>query len=170
MRPIIVEGPDGSGKSTLVAKLSKDFNLPIHHPGGPPLNKDEFLSRLNFYSQNKDKFIFDRSPHISELIYPAATGRLGVIGKSVLYQLLGVLDPVIVYCRRKNMRDMWESIDRAKKAHKSPEHMAEVLSQFKNIVDGYDDLLDSAFKNVIRYDWAEKPYSELLKEVKKCAG
>jgi hypothetical protein len=168
MRPIIVEGPDGSGKSTLVAKLSRDLNLPIHHPGGPPINKDEFMGRLNFYSHNKDKFIFDRAPHISELIYPKAMGRLGVVGASTLHQLLGTLKPVIIYCRRKSMRDMWESIDHSKKAHKSPQHMAEVLAQFKNIVDGYDGLMPTL--GCLVYDWAETPYSDLLKRIQKCAG
>jgi len=172
MRPIIVEGPDGSGKSTLVAKLSRDLNLPIHHPGGPPINRDEFTHRLNFYSQNRDKFIFDRAPHISELIYPKAVGRLGVVGNSMLYHLLESLNPVIIYCRRKSMRDMWESIDHSKKAHKTPQHMAEVLSQFKNIVDGYDALLLKAppVKTIISYDWAEMPYTELLTKVQKCAA
>lgn len=173
MLPVIIEGPDGSGKSTLVAKLSRDLNLPIHHPGGPPINRYEFIRRLNFYSQNRGKFIFDRAPHISELIYPEAMGRLSVVGNSMLYHLLESLNPVIVYCRRKNMRDMWESIDHSKKPHKTSQHLAEVLARFKNIVDGYDALLLSKplpVKEVILYDWSEMSYPELLKKVLICAA
>ena len=171
MRPIVVEGPDGSGKSTLVKKLSLDLGLPIHHPGGPPINRDEFLARINFYSQNGIKFIFDRCPHVSELIYPKATGRLGILSPSILYSQLERLNPVIVYCRRKDMRDMWESIDRTNKPHKPKEHLEEVLKQFKGVVDGYDEFFKTfSKKSLIVYDWAEMPYSTLLSKVKTCAA
>ncbi len=171
MRPVIVEGPDGSGKSTLVKKLSLDLGLPVHHPGGPPINRDEFLGRVNFYTHNRDKFVFDRCPHISELVYPKATGRLGVLSPSILYSQLELLNPVIIFCRRKNMRDMWEAIDRTNKPHKPKEHLAEVLLQFKNVVDGYDGIFKTlSKKSYIVYDWAETPYTELLKEIKQCAA
>ena len=35
MSLLIIEGPDGAGKSTLVNKLSKDLKLPIYRSGGP---------------------------------------------------------------------------------------------------------------------------------------
>lgn len=171
MRPIVIEGPDGSGKSTLAKKLSLDLKLPLHHPGGPPINRDEFLGRINFYTQNGGKFIFDRCPHISELVYPKATGRLGVLSPSILYSQLERLNPVIVFCRRKNMRDMWESIDRANKPHKPKEHLEEVLKQFKEVIDGYDGVFKTLpRKSYIKYDWAETSYPDLLEEIKKCAA
>jgi len=171
MRPIIVEGPDGSGKSTLAKKLSLDFGLPIHHPGGPPINRDEFLGRVNFYTQNKDKYIFDRCPHISELVYPKATGRLGVLSPSILYSQLEAMDPLVIYCRRRRIRDMWESIDLNYKPHKPKEHLVDVLKQFKDIVEGYDQIFRTLRKShYLTYDWDEIPYTNLLEEIRKCAA
>lgn len=62
---IILEGPDGAGKTTIVNKLAKDFNLEIQHVSGrDPNNFDWYIETFK-----KDNVVFDRH-FIGELIYP----------------------------------------------------------------------------------------------------
>ena len=173
MRPIILEGPDGSGKSTLAQRLAKDLDLGIHHPGGPPKNATEFLGRLDFYDAMGGSVIYDRSPHISEIIYSQIYQRKTVIPATDLIGRLQVLRPVIVYCRLHSVRKMFLSIDQKAKGHKPPEHMAKVMTQYAELVKAYDEF----FKNpvglgtVIRYDWFDDPYTPFFKKVQSaCAA
>lgn len=67
---IIIEGCDGTGKTTLVDGLAKEFNLGKIHIS----NKDP--NDLDFYYQflRKDDVIFDRNL-IGEMIYPKIFNR-----------------------------------------------------------------------------------------------
>lgn len=67
---IIIEGPDGVGKTTLVKKLEKEYNLASMH-----LTKND-RTDFAFYSHllNMDNIIFDRH-FISEVIYPKVFNR-----------------------------------------------------------------------------------------------
>lgn len=67
---IIIEGCDGTGKTTLVNGLAKEFNLGKIHIS----NKDP--NDLDFYYQflRKDDVIFDRNL-IGEMIYPKIFNR-----------------------------------------------------------------------------------------------
>lgn len=67
---IIIEGCDGTGKTTLVNGLAKEFNLGKIHIS----NKDP--NDLDFYYQflRKDDVIFDRNL-IGEMIYPNIFNR-----------------------------------------------------------------------------------------------
>lgn len=67
---IIIEGCDGTGKTTLVDSLVKEFNLGKIHIS----NKDP--NDLDFYYQflRKDDVIFDRNL-IGEMIYPKIFNR-----------------------------------------------------------------------------------------------
>lgn len=39
---IILEGPDGAGKTTLANELAETFQLPVYHEGPPPAGEDPF--------------------------------------------------------------------------------------------------------------------------------
>lgn len=69
---ILVEGPDNSGKSTLVRQLIKEFDLlECSRPHGPPKTPTELLSRATsiLLKQDDKKYITDRHPLFGEDIY-----------------------------------------------------------------------------------------------------
>lgn len=65
---IIVEGPDGSGKSTLVRHIAQHVPLTVQSGEGPPRSQDEIIERAWRYLK-MDNTLFDRHPCISEPIY-----------------------------------------------------------------------------------------------------
>lgn len=75
MRHIIVEGPDGSGKSSLITHLTESLGLDIHERastsrGGPVDRLAEWVERdIHSYAGVWRPFIYDRHPVISEPIY-----------------------------------------------------------------------------------------------------
>jgi hypothetical protein len=92
---IIVEGPDGSGKTTLIKKLEKDLYLPIHerfcNSDGSPTRNDPTWTQVTgerselFYHAYTDTStldsqpisIYDRHAMISEYVYgPMVRGVL----------------------------------------------------------------------------------------------
>ncbi len=78
----MVEGCDGTGKSTLVARLGLDLDLPIHDRasdsiGGPVPNVYEWALRDVASWDNQTLALYDRHPFVSELIYgPIVRGKL----------------------------------------------------------------------------------------------
>lgn len=75
---IILEGPDGSGKSSLLKKLTKRFELPIHNrfctseKGPIPHLFREVYDDLRVWNEQPCS-IFDRHSLISEYIYSLTT-------------------------------------------------------------------------------------------------
>jgi hypothetical protein len=80
VKHIIVEGPDGSGKSTLINHLEDTLGIPVHHKastsvGGPKqdlatwVNDDLAVMRILIKGGIGPQFIYDRHPIISEPIY-----------------------------------------------------------------------------------------------------
>ena len=69
---LIIEGPDNSGKSTLVRNLAEDLHIPYQHSEGPWESRRDLLESLediDIKNSSDDYFIQDRYPLISELIY-----------------------------------------------------------------------------------------------------
>lgn len=69
---ILIEGPDNSGKTTLLNKLKKDLKLREYkRPHGAPKTPEDLLRRailVSFKEANKN-YIMDRHPLIGEVIY-----------------------------------------------------------------------------------------------------
>lgn len=94
-RPIVVEGPDGAGKSTLCRDLAYVFGMEVFHTGGPLKDADEAVSRVQRMKE-AGAVIFDRVPHISERVY----GPLRPDGKvfEVPMNTLAELNPIVILC------------------------------------------------------------------------
>lgn len=80
---IVVEGVDGSGKSTLINSLSYELKLKVHprassSVGGPVKDIFGWAARdLDQWHQQSTPHIYDRHPLISEPIYgPVVRGHL----------------------------------------------------------------------------------------------
>lgn len=79
---LIIEGMDGSGKSSLVSRLAADCDIPIHTRAsdsiaGPVMNLWEWAEN-DVSTWPEQKFsIYDRHPLVSEYIYgPVTRGRV----------------------------------------------------------------------------------------------
>jgi len=79
-RNVIVEGPDGSGKSTLIGHLSDRLGLKVHERAsdsktGPVEDLAGWVDR-DISTDWTDRWIYDRYPVISEPIYGPHARRL----------------------------------------------------------------------------------------------
>lgn len=74
---LLIEGPDGSGKTTLIGQLQRDFDYELKprfstSTGGP---LGQLSSRVYHDLRGDTPGIYDRHPFISERIYSEALGR-----------------------------------------------------------------------------------------------
>lgn len=136
-KPIVVEGPDGSGKTTLIAKVSEWLNVPVFHTGGPPATKEELLDRIHRIEAAQFDCVFDRVPFISEPIYRKADGKPMLIPEEELRQGLVRMNPTIIWCELPTVQDMFAGISTEKKSHKSDEHLQEVFRNYHRIAALY---------------------------------
>lgn len=98
---IILEGPDGAGKTTLAKQLAEAFQLRIHHEGPPPKN----VSVLQHYGRILDaargqNVVFDRL-YVGERVYgPIVRGedRLGGDGYKRMRQLSWAVGALEILC------------------------------------------------------------------------
>ncbi len=166
---IFLEGPDGSGKTTLFEKLgAKGFNLG-YHSGGPPKNVEEMLKRL-VTPIEYPAAVIDRYPPISELVYKTAFREDFLIPKPILKAWMQYTNPIIVYCRPSD-----EAIRNSPvqvKAHKPVEHTSKVRGNRQRIIEIYDRVLQelSMTTRIIQYDWEYDPTAEELIEDLKDMG
>lgn len=94
---IILEGPDGGGKSTLAAAMSAITCMPIVPGEGPAKSPSEINERATRMLA-LDWVIFDRHPVISSHVYERVKNR----GWTVDYELQRRFyqsDCVIIYCK-----------------------------------------------------------------------
>lgn len=155
---IILEGPEGAGKSTFGQQLSKARSMPLVHTGGPIESKRELLERLdNLDIMRKPRKIFDRIPLISELVYAPLQGREPFITRSASVGILKGINPTIYYCRLDSQEDMF-NLMLQNKPHKTVEWMEKVQADFGQVIESYDSLMDHLRLQglrVIHYNWRD---------------
>ena len=101
-RLIILEGPDGAGKTTLASKLAKQLNFKLYHfSSDEDLDsvslKNKYTQKLNNLNSN---FIFDRS-WFSETPYGTIHRNLSRLDSSAIARLESLcipFDPIVVVC------------------------------------------------------------------------
>ncbi len=128
----VIEGPDGTGKSTLAALLSQRLKLPIIQGEGPPKSFAEFHDRVARY-ERYDNVIFDRHPCISEDIYGPIMGRGSILTFNERRNFFAT-NPFIIYVRPTTH----ELRDHQRHDHESVEHHARVAQYHKDICVAYD--------------------------------
>lgn len=127
---VIVEGPDNSGKSTLVSVLASVFNMPVIHSHGPATDDEQFDVRCKHYL-SQHSTIFDRHCIVSEEIYGQARGRVRT--KPELKQIFLHTSKVVIVCRGDGTLQ-----GHVLKAHDSPDHKQLVQVRHRMICEAYD--------------------------------
>lgn len=155
-RPVIVlEGPDGAGKSTLAERLAFKYQWPIVHTGGPLKSREDYFDRLrdkNLY--NAKNCIFDRVPMISELVYCLVQDRAPFVHEWEAMNHLYELRPVVIYCRLADSDRMLDKVIASPKAHKSPEYLELVKQHHAALVKKYDAVMRMVpAELVISFNW-----------------
>lgn len=170
MSLIVIEGPDGAGKTTLIKKIAKDFKLPVYTSGGPKdietmLNILREMAVLAF--DTSQVYLCDRAPWISERVYSKALSRKIVLPESVFLHCLN-LPQRIIYCALADSETMLANMSREFKAHKPAEHTTGVITNYKNICKIYGEILyEAKYKglDIFSYDWQNTTYKDITEWV-----
>jgi hypothetical protein len=108
MTRIVVEGPDGAGKTNLIERLVAQTNYELMERAsdsvrGPVNDLSGYVERDVYDREDNDR-LYDRHPLISDLIYgPVIRGQIGFDDRSLGW-LTGMLEmfyghrPLVVYC------------------------------------------------------------------------
>lgn len=141
---IILEGCDGSGKTTLAQLLQKlNPDIQYYSSGGPPKNVDEMIhfcadQRLLVQYENQ---ILDRVTPISHPIYhPGLSTWQSNYLSHMADVLLKTPNTVLVYCRPSTEHLLNPKIHNWKD-YDTPEHIEFILNQQHNIIQRYDHFM-----------------------------
>lgn len=152
---VVVEGPDGAGKSTLIQRLRRNstrYFVVVRAAGYPPT--DEHYKRFVpaiFALKHQlmpDSVVCDRFQPISESIYRPIARRAGVFEPNYHKDLSEV--DVILYCRPK--------IQTIQRNLAKEEQMVGVSDTLTELVAAYDDLMDrltmmGVVQHIVWYDY-----------------
>lgn len=161
---IIVEGPDGAGKTGLVRKLTIEFSLPTHERAshgvaGPVDNLFEWAHRDVVTMPEQPISVYDRHPLISEYVYgPICRSTLPVgFTTPTAHALIRMMAPrVLVVMCRPPLERLTASV--------TPERdMPGVTEHIERIASAYDALRMFWPGYVITYDYSN--HSEDLPKV-----
>lgn len=99
---IIIEGPDGSGKTTLANQLSRQTGYKIIHRTRPKTEEEKAIMMDEYLQiiRSRENVIFDRSWY-SEMVYGPVMRDASVISYSQMYDLerrLMKVGAMIIYC------------------------------------------------------------------------
>lgn len=149
---IIVEGVDGTGKSTLVNDLAERFYTPVRTAKGENRTYREYLNM----EYSKEKFVMDRS-FISDFVY-RTVDDLDVDDIDLISGVSILEDCTVIYCDTKKsfknsiLRGEDNIVD--KRTHNK---IKQAYNVFMTIVEKFTKC------NVIRYDFTKQSVNDLLK-------
>lgn len=157
-RRIVIEGPDGAGKTTLYDRLKIDLDL----IPAPRFSTSLGGSKAGIYGLMMEDLdrpqgeIYDRHPIISEMIYAPILGRpldlrFLELGDRIheFYQ-----ESIVILCTIE-LEDLIDNI-------KGTDQLEGVEDNIRQIYSAYDDV-----RFHFHYDYTVDSYDELLEKVKK---
>lgn len=132
---IVLEGPDGSGKSTFAKRLA----LPVIHPGAPPKTEsaEQAFFDLQFRSANTP-VIYDRITSISQQVYQQRL--FDEWYWNPLWKTLSQCHCVIVYCRPPD-DVVLDFSNHTVAEHDDPVQMQYVRDNGRMLMESYDRLM-----------------------------
>lgn len=175
---VILEGCDGSGKTTLIEQIRKQVKryFWICRSSHPPTDVHQvwaFLRTFEGRPSPKMGLLFDRHPLISEPIYGPILREIDLLGLSRNYgkwsralgQHLHKIEsaPIIIYCRPSI-----ETIARNVQKN-APDQLAGVVERVHSLTDAYDrffEQLEDRLEGIhlLRYDYTVPGAFEALLE------
>lgn len=169
MGVIVLEGPDGAGKSTLAENIRREagrrYFVMVRHSCRPLTFRDAdlFSSWVRGLNPNLDAII-DRHPLISEPIYgPILRGVDLLQGYSLSDRLAELERRVsrIVYCR--------PSTDTILRCIHSEPQLQWVVEKIDLLIAAYDQFFyqveSQSTVEVVRYDWEKDSVQSLLQRI-----
>ena len=168
---IIVEGPDGSGKTTLIKHLQSIATFYMYHSKGPVTDLKDGLMRTNALYTYPFNSIMDRCVLISEPIYGPIVRNIDIFDQHLtgLWQRLKEkIDPTIIMCSppydtaEENIKNIEEVYN---KSWKTDDHLDLVIKKYKLLLIKYDDiyarLVDMKFNVLLyKYTYTKMDYLE----------
>lgn len=134
---IVLEGPDGGGKSTLAKCLAGITKMPLILGEGPPKSPGEINERARRYLQ-LDNVIFDRHPCVSQQIYGTIRALNGKANEEMIHQStlreFYSRPTCFVYCKATpdSVHKMTVGAD------EDPEHITSIYLNYRNLIESYD--------------------------------
>lgn len=150
---LIIEGPDGSGKTTLAQQLSRQTGYPIVHRSQPKTEEEKKLMMGEYLQsiKNGKNVIFDRCWY-SEMAYGPVMRDDSVITYPQMYELerqLAKAGALIIYCTGQEPA-LWMRCTRR------GEEYITCRDNFKAIYKNYEDIMNAPhYVPVVRYEYKE---------------
>lgn len=157
MSLVIVEGPDGSGKTTLIEYLRKSLHpyTWILKSNSKPQTVEDIIHVLTWITHAPPglPLILDRHPLISETVYgPILRGASRMPLNPQDLSACFPPDTLVVYCR--------PSVNAIHEGAKTEEQMKGVITKLGKIITAYDTLMASLKDRGVKvheYDYAASP-------------
>lgn len=161
---IVVEGPDASGKTTLLRKLKQEANEQffILSRARPPASLEEIYRTLIWVSLRNPKMLLmmDRHPFISESVYGPLLRKESIITRdfpklSFQIPVLQKID-LIIYCR--------PPVSTIVKNIYKNDQLEGVVEGIGHIVSHYDGLMKQYAENdlnVLHYNYLKQSREEI---------
>lgn len=156
---IVVEGPDGAGKSTMCWRLCEAFNLPLHERAshgraGPVDNLFDWAYADVTTMADQPIAVYDRHPLLSEYVYgPIVKSRLSDgFCSTTAHNLIRMMarSVIVVLCRPPN--------ERLAASVSDDRDMPGVSTNIERIGAAYDALKMFWPGRIVSYDYS-KPHT-----------
>ena len=150
---IIIEGPDGSGKTTLAEKISKQTKYPIIHRSQPKTEEEKKLMMGEYLQtiRSGKNMIFDRCWY-SEMAYGPVMRDDSVISYPEMYELEELLaksGALIIYATGAKAA-LWQ------RCQKRGEDYITARDDFNAICDNFDKIMNVPHHiPVVRYEYKD---------------
>jgi len=169
MALVIVEGPDGSGKSTLIESLKASFKWAGVFVSAGPKSFEDQAARYKVLCNlpEQELFLSDRSFLYGEEVYPKIFNRDPKWSVERLRKMRLDCRHLVIYTRLEDDAYLTDRMVDGK-SHKSAEHMDQVRKSTGILLDAYDDMMVDALVSgvsVIKYDWENNPLRELIEDI-----
>ena len=155
MRSVIVEGVDGTGKSTLAAHLAKKFGLRHMRNGPRPKNLIEARRYVNWQllALRYGGYVVDRITPMSQVAYGACHGALNEDELHFFDESLNAMlieQAVFIYCRTDRPKHTLEDYD-------DPDGAASVEPYIQEIMKAYEQRFATFNMKPLVYDMNADP-------------